>query len=54
MTTLRIGSEVADALADGTPVVALESTIFSGLGLPSPANRECLADEPAAIGENCR
>ena len=34
--------EVADALADGRPVVALESTIFSHLGLPSPANREAL------------
>ncbi len=39
---LRVGDEVAAALADGRPVVALESTIFSGLGLPSPANRECL------------
>lgn len=39
---LRVGDEVATALADGRPVVALESTIFSGMGLPSPANRECL------------
>ena len=31
-------AEVADALADGRPVVALESTIFSNLGLPSPDN----------------
>ena len=33
---------VAHALADGQPVVALESTIFSNLGLPSPSNREAL------------
>jgi pseudouridine-5'-phosphate glycosidase len=33
---------VADALRDGRPVVALESTIFSHLGLPSPANAEAL------------
>jgi len=34
--------EVSAALAEGRPVVALESTIFSHLGLPSPANREAL------------
>lgn len=34
--------EVAEALRDGRPVVALESTIFSNLGLPSPANGEAL------------
>ena len=34
--------EIADALAAGTAVVALESTIFSNLGLPSPANDEAL------------
>ncbi len=34
--------EVAAALAAGAPVVALESTIFSTLGLPQPANREAL------------
>lgn len=33
---------VADALADGRPVVALESTVFSNLGLPSPSNAEAL------------
>ena len=37
----RVGDEVAAALAGHRRVVALESTIFSGLGLPSPANREC-------------
>lgn len=34
--------EVAAALTSGRPVVALESTIFSHLGLPSPANSEAL------------
>jgi pseudouridine-5'-phosphate glycosidase len=34
--------EVASALASGRPVVALESTIFSHLGLPSPANADAL------------
>lgn len=34
--------EVATALTEGRPIVALESTIFSHLGLPSPANREAL------------
>lgn len=33
---------VAQAIASGQPVVALESTIFSHLGLPSPANAEAL------------
>ena len=41
--------EVADALASGTPVVALESTIFSNLGLPSPANAEALSRCVAAV-----
>jgi len=35
-------AEVSDALAAGRAVVALESTIFSNLGLPSPANAEAL------------
>lgn len=39
---LVIGEEVATALAKGDPTVALESTIFSHLGLPSPANRQAL------------
>jgi pseudouridine-5'-phosphate glycosidase len=34
--------EVNDALRTHRAVVALESTIFSNLGLPSPANREAL------------
>jgi pseudouridylate synthase len=48
---IRFGDEVATACSDGRPVVALESTIFSGLGLPSPANRECLVRCEAAIRE---
>ena len=39
---LTVGSEVDRALDAGDPIVALESTIFSELGLPSPHNREAL------------
>jgi pseudouridine-5'-phosphate glycosidase len=46
---LRIGDEVAEATRTGQPVVALESTIFSSLGLPAPANRRCLEECTAAI-----
>ena len=42
MTTIRVHDEVAQARHEGRPVVALESTIFSNLGLPSPHNREAL------------
>jgi pseudouridine-5'-phosphate glycosidase len=37
-----LSDEVAQALAEGRAVVALESTIFSNLGLPAPANAEAL------------
>ncbi|GDY32732.1 pseudouridine-5'-phosphate glycosidase [Gandjariella thermophila] len=37
-----VSEEVAAALRDGRPVVALESTIFSTLGLPAPHNRTAL------------
>ena len=40
---VRIDDEVADAIAANRAVVALESTIFSHLGLPSPANAHALA-----------
>lgn len=40
--SLIVHPEVADAVAGGRPVVALESTICSTLGLPVPANREVL------------
>ena len=42
MITPKLSHEVAGALASGDAVVALESTIFSNLGLPSPANSEAL------------
>ena len=41
--------EVADAIASKRAVVALESTIFSHLGLPSPANAQALAGCLTAI-----
>lgn len=44
-----LAPEVADALSERRAVVALESTIFSNLGLPSPANREALDRCLAAI-----
>ncbi len=40
---------VAAALRDNKPVVALESTVYSTLGLPEPHNREVLASSSAAI-----
>ncbi len=39
---LLIAPEVEAAVAAGTPVVALESTVFSRLGLPGPAGKEAL------------
>ena len=42
MIAPKLSPEVEAALADGKAVVALESTIFSNLGLPSPANGEAL------------
>jgi len=46
---VRTSAEVGAALGAGRPVVALESTIFSNLGLPSPANAEALERCLAAI-----
>lgn len=37
-----VADDVADALDHGRAVVALESTIFSNLGLPAPANAQAL------------
>jgi pseudouridylate synthase len=45
----RLSDEVADALSGGRAIVALESTIFSHLGLPSPANAEALERCTTAI-----
>jgi pseudouridylate synthase len=39
---IKVSGAVTAALAAGRPVVALESTIFSQLGLPAPANRDAL------------
>jgi pseudouridine-5'-phosphate glycosidase len=44
-----VHDEVQAALSEGRAVVALESTIFSNLGLPSPHNREALDRCIAAI-----
>ncbi|KAG1648587.1 Uracil phosphoribosyltransferase [Nymphon striatum] len=44
--------EVAAALAAGQPVVALESTVFSNLGLPSPANAQALDECLSAVRSN--
>ena len=46
---IRVGDQVRAGLADGAPVVALESTVFSELGLPAPANRRCLDRAMAAV-----
>lgn len=48
MTRVQVAPEVADTLADGGPVVALESTIISH-GLPRPENREIAARIEAAV-----
>lgn len=49
MTSIIFSAAVADAIDTGHPVVALESTIFSNLGLPSPANAEALTRTLAAV-----
>jgi pseudouridylate synthase len=40
--TFRLSPEVEAALAGGRPIVALESTVFSRLGLPGPAGADAL------------
>ena len=49
MLTPVCSDDVRTALDDGSPIVALESTIFSHLGLPSPFNREALERCTAAV-----
>jgi pseudouridine-5'-phosphate glycosidase len=44
-----VSAPVQAALADGRPVVALESTVFSRLGLPDPAGRQALSRSLAAL-----
>ncbi len=46
---LTVADEVAAAVAGNQPIVALESTIFSNLGLPTPHNREALQRCTGAI-----
>jgi pseudouridine-5'-phosphate glycosidase len=46
---IQFGPSLTEALANEVPPVALESTIFSNLGLPSPANTEALHRCIAAI-----
>ena len=48
---IKVSGAVSAALAAGRPVVALESTIFSQLGLPAPANRDALRRCLAAVRE---
>jgi pseudouridine-5'-phosphate glycosidase len=46
---LTISSAVSAALGGGRPVVALESTVFSRLGLPAPAGSEALERSLRAV-----
>lgn len=46
---IRTCEAVRTALSNGRPVVALESTIFSSLGLPAPANADALRSCEAAL-----
>ena len=48
-SAVRVGRQVAEAVADGRPVVALESTVFSRLGLPAPAGAEAQRRAYAAV-----
>ncbi|MET0909381.1 MAG: pseudouridine-5'-phosphate glycosidase, partial [Ilumatobacteraceae bacterium] len=51
MLSPQISAEVRTAIDARHAVVALESTIFSHLGLPSPANGEALRRCLTAIRE---
>ncbi len=46
---MRVSPQVAKALGDGQPVVALESTVFSRLGLPGGAGSEAWQRTCAAM-----
>lgn len=46
-----VSEQVRTALSEGRPVVAMESTIFSTLGLPVPHNAEALRRCKAAVVE---
>ena len=47
---IELGAEVAEALAAGTPVVALESTLIAH-GLPRPRNAEVARELEEAVRE---
>ena len=47
---MRIAPEVAEALAGGRPVVALESTLIAH-GLPAPENLRVARQAEAAVAE---
>lgn len=49
MFGVQVSSEVAEAVAGGRPVVALESTVFSRLGLPPPHGAEALRRALGAV-----
>lgn len=49
MSPIHVHPEVADALAGDAPVVALESTVYSTLGLPAPRNAEALERSLVAV-----
>lgn len=49
MPQLKISAEVQEALRHDHAIVGLESTIYSHLGLPSPANQEALERSTTAI-----
>ena len=46
---LTISAEVRQALDDGAPIVAFESTVYSTLGLPEPHNHQVLQASQAAV-----
>lgn len=49
MSTVALSEAVGTALVEGTPVVALESTVYSNLGLPTPDNHSALLRSVDAI-----
>ena len=49
---IRRSEEVAQAIAEARPVVALESTVYSTLGLPTPDNETALRACVDAIRES--
>lgn len=51
MTTVVLGQAVRDALDAKRPVVALESTVYSTLGLPKPHNKAVLEASLTTIAD---